>query len=204
MYESFIKRLLSIIISLSGLLFLLPLMILVALIIKLDSKGKVIFKQMRLGRNQKEFTVYKFRTMVENAIQIGGVGSYDGDPRITRVGAFLRKTSLDEIPQLINILKGEMCIIGPRPILLEEFEPYKTNKNYAKRYSVRPGLFCTVDVEYRANATRELQFEMDEQYVDNLSYKLDINVFFKTFITVIKRKNVYKVQEDVPSKTKNE
>jgi lipopolysaccharide/colanic/teichoic acid biosynthesis glycosyltransferase len=200
MYKGYIKRLLSIIISLLGLLFLFPLIIIICFIIKIDSNGDVIFKQKRLGRNQREFTVYKFRTMVENAYQIAGTNSYDGDPRITRVGAFLRKTSLDEIPQLINILKGEMSIIGPRPILMEEFKPYKLNKNYVKRYSVRPGLFCTVDVEYRATASRELQFEMDEKYVDNLSFKLDIIVFFRTFITVIKRKNIYKVEEDVTSK----
>jgi lipopolysaccharide/colanic/teichoic acid biosynthesis glycosyltransferase len=196
MYKGFVKRLLSIIISLSGLILLLPLIIVIAFIIKVDSKGNVIFKQKRLGRNYKEFTVYKFRTMVENAYQIGGIALHEGDPRITKVGTFLRKTSLDEVPQFINILKGDMCIIGPRPILKEEFEPYKSNKLYAKRFSIRPGLFCTVDVAYRASASRELQFEMDEQYVNNMSFKLDIDVFFKTFVTVIKRKNVYKEQDE--------
>jgi lipopolysaccharide/colanic/teichoic acid biosynthesis glycosyltransferase len=192
MYKKFIKRFLSIVISLMGLIILFPLIIIIAVIIKLDSSGNVIFRQRRLGRNQKEFTVYKFRTMIENAYQIGGSNSYESDPRITRVGSILRKTSLDEIPQLINILKGEMSIIGPRPILKKEFEPYKTNEMYAERYQVLPGLFCTVDIDYRATASRDLQFEMDYQYVNTMSIWLDIKIFFYTFITVIKRKNVYK------------
>lgn len=192
MYKICIKRLLSIIISICGILVLLPLMILIMIVIKVDSEGKAIFKQQRLGIHQKEFTVYKFRTMVENAYQIGGATSYDGDPRITNVGALLRKTSLDEIPQLINIFKGEMCIVGPRPILKEEFNNYKANILYAKRYDVRPGLFCTVDVDYRATATREVQLEMDAKYVDDISLKLDIAVFFKTFINVLNQKNIYK------------
>ena len=197
MYKKYIKRLMSIIISLFGLVVLFPLVVTILVIIKVDSKGKAIFCQKRLGKNQVEFTVYKFRTMVINAYEIGGASSYNGDPRITRVGSFLRKTSLDEIPQLINILKGEMCIIGPRPILREEFEPYESNVLYAKRYDVRPGLFCTVDMDYRANATRELQFEMDAHYVNNISFKLDIIVFFKTFFTVLSQKNVYKKEERV-------
>ncbi|MEA5093484.1 MAG: sugar transferase [Sedimentibacter saalensis] len=196
MYKKCIKRLLSIIISFFGLVLLFPFMIILAVFIRLDSKGEAIFKQKRLGRKQKEFTIYKFRTMVENAYKIGGANSYEGDPRITKVGALLRKTSLDEIPQLINIFKGEMSIIGPRPILKEEFEPYKSNAYYSKRYDVRPGLFCTVDVDYRAVATRELQFEMDAEYVDNMSVKLDVDLFLKTFITVIQRKNVYRQEEE--------
>jgi lipopolysaccharide/colanic/teichoic acid biosynthesis glycosyltransferase len=196
MYKKYFKRLLSILVSLCGLIILFPLMILIAIIIKLDSSGKALYKQRRLGKNQEIFTVYKFRTMVVDAYQIGGANSYDGDPRITRVGAILRKTSLDELPQLINILKGEMSIIGPRPILQEEFEPYKTNKIFTKRYLLRPGLFCTVDVDYRAIASREMQFQMDADYFDNMSFKLDVVIFLKTFISVIKRKNVYKSIED--------
>lgn len=192
MYRKYGKRLLSIIISFCGLTLLFPWMVIIAVAIRVDSKGNAIFKQTRLGRNQKQFTVYKFRTMVENAYQIGGAISFEGDPRITKVGAFLRKTSLDEIPQLVNILKGEMCIIGPRPILQDEFEPYNSNTLYVQRYDVRPGLFCTVDVKYRAIASRELQLEMDVQYVNNMSLKLDIMIFFKTFLTVLKQKNVYK------------
>lgn len=195
MYKKLFKRLMSFILSFIGLTVLLPFMIIISLIVRLDSKGKAIFKQKRLGKNQREFTIYKFRTMIEDAYQIGGANSYEGDPRITKVGAFLRKTSLDEIPQIINVIKGEMSLIGPRPILKEEFEPYKSNKNYAKRYDVRPGMFCTVDVDYRAVATRELQFEMDVEYVEKMSIKLDMVVFFKILITVMKRKNIYSQEE---------
>jgi lipopolysaccharide/colanic/teichoic acid biosynthesis glycosyltransferase len=192
MYKQYIKRLISVIISAFGLVILFPLMLIITIIIRIESKGSPVFKQKRIGRNQIEFTIYKFRTMIDNAYFIGGASSYDGDPRITKVGAFLRKTSLDETLQLINILKGEMNIIGPRPILKEEFEPYKGNAIYIKRFDVSPGLFCTVDVIYRATASREIQFEMDAKYVDDCSLILDIEIFLKTLITVLKRKNVYK------------
>jgi lipopolysaccharide/colanic/teichoic acid biosynthesis glycosyltransferase len=192
MYKKYIKRLLDIIISLCGLVVLSPFMILIVILIRMDSKGNALFKQKRLGINQNEFTIYKFRTMVQNAYNVGGTNVYDGDPRITKVGNFLRKTSLDETPQLINIIKGEMSIIGPRPILKEEFKPFKSLGHSSRRYEVRPGLFCTVDVDYRATATREIQFDMDAKYVNDLNMKLDCLVFFKTLITVLKRKNVYK------------
>lgn len=198
MYRKYIKRFLSIIISLTGLVLLFPIMLIIAIAIKGEDNGSILFKQKRLGKDQKEFTIYKFRTMVENAYEIGGAISYDGDPRITKIGNILRKTSLDELPQLVNILKGEMAIIGPRPILKEEFGEFKWEASYCdykKRYDVLPGLFCTVDVDYRATASRELQFEMDRQYVKDMSLILDIKVFLKTFISVLKQKNVYKEKE---------
>ena len=177
-------------------------MIFIAFVIKVDSPGEAIFKQKRLGVSQQEFIIYKFRTMVKNPYQIGGITSYEGDPRITRIGAFLRKTSLDETPQLINILKGDMSIIGPRPILKEEFDPFKSDQFFSKRYDVRPGLFCTVDIEHRATAPREMQFEMDARYVDGISLLLDVQVFFKTFFTVIKQKNVYNCDAEASSRKK--
>ena len=140
------------------------------------------------------FTVYKFRTMCDHAFEIGGVASSEGDSRITKVGKFLRKTSLDEIPQMINIIKGEMAIIGPRPILPFEFEEYKENARYAHRYDAKPGMFCTVDIDLRATATREQQFEMDADYVDKMSFGLDFRVFFGIIKTVVLGKNVYKEQ----------
>lgn len=191
MYTKYLKRILDIIISLTGLITLFPLMLIIALVIKLDGTGPVIFKQKRLGFQQREFIIYKLRTMITNAYEFGGATTYKGDPRITRIGALLRKTSLDEIPQLINILKGDMSIIGPRPILKEEFEPYRDNKHYATRYNVYPGLFCTVDIEHRANASRELQFEMDAKYIEDLSMQLDFLVFSRTLLTVLKQKNIY-------------
>ena len=192
LYRKVFKRVLSVIIAFCGIVILFPLMILIGLIIKIADKGEVLFKQERLGKNQEIFTIYKFRTMVENAYDIGGTHTYEGDFRITPVGTFLRKTSLDELPQLFNILRNDMTIIGPRPILPEEFGSFVDNYTYGRRFDVLPGMFCTVDCEYRATASRETQFEMDVDYIDNISAKLDFNIFFKILIAVIKRKNVYK------------
>ena len=108
------------------------------------------------------------------------------------MGAFLRRTSLDELPQIFNILNGTMAIIGPRPILGFEFEPYKNNARFCKRYDVLPGMFCTVDLNLRATADRETQFEMDAEYVDKMSLQLDVETFFGVISTVFFGKNVYK------------
>ena len=169
-------------------------MIIIAIIIKCDSTGPALFKQKRLGKNMKPFTVYKFRTMCDHAFEKGGVASSEHDMRITKVGKILRKTSLDELPQMFNIIKGEMAIIGPRPILPFEFEEYKANERYAHRYDAKPGMFCIVDLDLRATATREQQFEMYAEYVDNISLKLDFKIFFGIIKTVVLGKNVYKEQ----------
>ena len=192
MYRTFGKRLIGITISFLGFLVLCVPMIIIAIIVKFSSKGPIIFKQKRLGKNQKVFTVYKFRTMVDHAYEMGGVATRSNDSRITKVGSFLRRTSLDELPQLINILKGDMSIIGPRPILPEEFEPYKENELYCRRYDIRPGLFCTVDIDYRAGSDRDLQFSMDADYVAHMTLKLDVKTFFKIIVPVLTGKNVYK------------
>lgn len=167
-------------------------MIIIAIIIKCDSKGPALFKQIRMGKNMKPFTCYKFRTMCQGAFEKGGIASSESDSRITKVGAILRRTSLDELPQMFNILNGTMAIIGPRPILDFEFAPYKNNKRYVHRYDVLPGMFCTVDLDLRATADRETQFEMDAQYVDGMSLLLDIKTFFGIISTVVLGKNVYK------------
>ena len=194
MYRFFFKRFIGCTLAVIGLIVCCIPMLIIAIVIRCESKGSALFKQQRLGRNQKVFTVYKFRTMCDHAFEIGGVASSEGDSRITKVGKFLRKTSLDEIPQMINIIKGEMAIIGPRPILPFEFEEYKENARYAHRYDAKPGMFCTVDIDLRATATREQQFEMDADYVDKMSFGLDFRVFFGIIKTVVLGKNVYKEQ----------
>lgn len=194
MYRHFFKRIIDCSLSILGLIVSCIPMIIIAIAIKLDSKGPALFKQKRLGKNKKVFTVYKFRTMCDHAFEKGGVASSESDSRITKVGKFLRKTSLDEFPQMFNILKGEMAIIGPRPILPFEFEGYKGNARYAHRYDAKPGMFCTVDIDLRATATREQQFEMDAEYVDKMSFGLDFKVFFGIIKTVVLGKNVYKEQ----------
>lgn len=194
MYRHFFKAFIDITLSVLGLIILAIPMLIIAIIIKCDSPGPALFKQKRLGKNQKVFTVYKFRTMCDHAFEIGGVASSEHDARITKIGKILRKTSLDEIPQMLNIIKGEMAIIGPRPVLDFEFEEYKDNDRYAHRYDAKPGMFCTVDIDLRATATREQQFEMDAEYVDKMSFGLDFKVFFGIIKTVVLGKNVYKEQ----------
>lgn len=194
MYRHFFKAVIDVFLSICGIIVLAIPMIIIAIAIKAESKGPALFKQRRLGKGQKEFTVYKFRTMCDHAFEKGGVASSESDNRITKVGKFLRKTSLDEFPQMFNILKGEMAIIGPRPILAFEFDEYKDNERYAHRYDAKPGMFCTVDIDLRATATREQQFEMDAEYVDKMSFGLDFKVFFGIIKTVVLGKNVYKEQ----------
>ena len=192
MYRLFGKRAIGVSLSLCGLIVCCIPMLIFALVIKLTSNGPAIFKQERLGKDQKVVTVYRFRTMVNHAYEMGGVAKRSDDARITKIGAFLRRTSLDELPQMFNILKGNMAIIGPRPILPVEFEPYKENKRYCHRYDILPGMFCTVDVEYRSSSDRDLQFTMDADYADRMSLKLDAKTLFSIIIPVVTGKNVYK------------
>ena len=192
MYRNFFKRLISVTLAVCGLIVCAIPMIVIAILIKCDSKGPALFKQVRLGKGQKPFTCYKFRTMCQGAFEKGGIASSDSDSRITKIGAILRRTSLDELPQMFNILNGTMAIIGPRPILDFEFEEYKDNARYAHRYDALPGMFCTVDLDLRATADRETQFSMDADYVDNMSLALDVKTFFGIISTVVLGKNVYK------------
>ena len=191
MYKAFWKRFIDTTLAIIGLIVLCIPMVVIAIWVKLDSKGPALFKQVRLGKCMKPFTVYKFRTMCNHAYEMGGIAKSSNDSRITKVGAFLRRTSLDELPQMFNIINGTMAIIGPRPILDWEFEPYKENNEYCKRYNVRAGMFCTVDVDYRASADRDLQFKMDAEYADNVSFALDVKTFFSIIKTVVKGDNVY-------------
>ncbi len=204
MYKAVLKRVIGSILAFCGIFVLGIPMIVIAIAIKADSQGPVIFRQQRLGKKQKVFTIYKFRTMVDRAYEIGGIANRSDDPRITKVGAFLRRTSLDELPQLFNILKGEMAIIGPRPILPVEFEEYADNAQYCKRYDVLPGLFCTVDIDYRASSTRELQFEMDAEYINAMSFANDVKYFFQIIKTVVTGKNVYREEVDEASENKEQ
>ena len=191
MYKHFGKRIIDFIISFCGIAVLFIPMGIIAVIIKLDSPGPAIFKQKRTGIKQKIFTVYKFRTMCDHAYEKGGIATSETDSRITKVGKVLRRTSLDELPQLFKIISGQMSIIGPRPILDWEFTQNNNKPEYIKRFDVRPGLFCTVDVEHR-NADRDLQVQMDAEYSDNCSFALDVKTFFKVIKTVITGKGVYK------------
>lgn len=191
MYRMFFKRAIDTVLAFFGILvFFIP-MVVIGITIKIDSKGPIFFEQIRLGKGKKPFKVIKFRTMCDHAYEKGGIAKSSSDPRITKVGAFLRRTSLDEIPQFFNIVSGRMAIIGPRPILDWEFEEYSGNPRYHRRYDVLPGMFCTVDLKFRANADRDLQFSMDADYVDEMNFKTDFKVFFGIIRTVLSGKNVY-------------
>lgn len=199
MYIHFFKRIIACTMAVFGLIVCCIPMIFIAIAIKVESKGPVFFRQERLGKGMKPFKIFKFRTMCDHAYEIGGIATSESDSRITKVGVFLRRHSLDELPQMFNILNGTMAIIGPRPILGFEFEPYKDNARFCKRYDVLPGMFCTVDVINRA-AYREEQMEYDAQYVDNMSFALDVKTFFGVIAPVLTGRGVYKDEHDKADK----
>lgn len=200
MYKHFIKRLIDTVLSICGLIVCCIPMLIIAIAIKLDSKGPVFFKQVRLGKGMKPFTIYKFRTMCDHAYEMGGIATSSNDSRITKVGAFLRRTSLDELPQMFNILNGTMAIIGPRPVLDWEFEEWKDkDARYIRRYDTKPGMFCTVDIVDRA-AERDLQFEMDADYVENISFAQDVKTFVGIFAPVLTGRGVYKDENTTAKK----
>lgn len=192
-----IKRVIDVILASVALILLSPLFAIIAIAIKIDSKGPVFFAHKRIGKNGKIIKLYKFRSMVINAEEL--IKSFTpeqmreykenykltNDPRITKVGKFLRKTSLDELPQLINIINGDLSIIGPRPVVADELEKYGVNKD--KFLSVTPGLTGNWAANGRSNTTYEQRMEMELYYIDNLSLKMDIKVFFKTILLVLKK-----------------
>ena len=192
-----IKRVIDVILASVALILLSPLFAIIAIAIKIDSKGPVFFAHKRIGKNGKIIKLYKFRSMVINAEEL--IKSFTpeqmreykenykltNDPRITKVGKFLRKTSLDELPQLINIINGDLSIIGPRPLVADELEKYGVNKD--KFLSVTPGLTGYWAANGRSNNTYEQRMEMELYYIDNLSLKMDIKVFFKTILSVLKK-----------------
>lgn len=190
-----VKRLLDIVFSLIGLIILSPIMLIVAIAIKIESRGPVIFKQDRLGLNGKVFKIYKFRSMYVGA-EKKGVYETKGDPRVTKVGRFIRKTSIDELPQFINIIKGDMSIIGPRPTLTYHPWPFEEyTEIQKKRFSVRPGVTGWAQVNGRKELPWEKRIEYDIEYVENLSFLFDLKIFFKTIIKVLSMKDNVNTRE---------
>ncbi|MEI2436126.1 sugar transferase [Priestia megaterium] len=201
MYAKFIKRTVDVIFS----LLLLPIVLFVVLIfgvfIKIEDKGPIFYLGKRLGKNQKIFKMYKLRSMKMDAPDIrnvdGSTFNSDSDPRLTSVGKFLRKTSLDEIPQIINVFKGDMSFIGPRPDLPEAVEFYSETDIH--KLDVSPGITGYNQAYYRNSNTQKEKFENDVFYVKNLSWKLDLKIFFKTVMSVALRKNINLTDKDVQS-----
>lgn len=181
-----IKRILDFVFALILLIVLSPIMLLAAIAIKLDSSGPVLFKQKRPGKDAKIFTIYKFRTMKVETEKNGKPLS--DSERMTRVGAFLRKTSIDELPQLINILKGEMSFIGPRPLLVE-YLPYYTKEEY-KRHNVMPGITGWAQINGRNAISWEKKFELDLEYVRKISFIFDMKIIILTIIKIIRKSDI--------------
>lgn len=192
-----VKRTADVMLSSIAMVTLLPVFAVIALAIKLESKGPVFFKHTRIGKDGKIIKLYKFRSMVDNAEDLikkftpEQMKEYQenyklkDDPRITKVGKFLRKTSLDELPQLINIIKGDLSIIGPRPVVSEELKKYGVNTE--KFLSVTPGLTGYWAANGRSCINYDQRMQMELFYIDNLSFKMDMKVFFKTIEAVAKR-----------------
>lgn len=190
MYK-YIKRIFDFLISLTALLIIWPLLLIVAVLIKIDSEGPVIFKQKRLGLDGKKFEIYKFRSMCVGAEQTGsGVYSGKGDMRVTKVGRIIRATSLDELPQLVNILKGEMSFVGPRPPLTYHpwpIEEYTEAQHHM--FDVRPGITGWAQVNGRKDVEWHHRIELSCWYVENMSLWLDIKIMFMTVFKVIKNED---------------
>ena len=188
MYKG-VKRALDVTFSLIGTAVSSPILLAVAAAVKLDSKGPVIFKQERLGKDGKVFEMYKFRSMCVGAEHMGtGQYSYKGDSRVTRVGKIIRATSLDELPQFINILKGDMSFIGPRPLLPEYLPLYSAEQ--ARRHDVRPGITGWAQVNGRNSIGWDRKFELDVWYVDHLSLLLDARIILLTLAKVVQRQGI--------------
>ncbi|PAF37228.1 multidrug MFS transporter [Terribacillus saccharophilus] len=200
-YYLFTKRTMDIVLSSFGIILLLPIFILIALLIKIeDKRGSIFFCQVRVGKDGQTFQMYKFRSMVSNAEDLleklvkqneasGPLFKMKEDPRVTRIGKILRKTSLDELPQLFNVLKGEMSLVGPRPALPREVDTYSLFER--ERLKVVPGLTCYWQVKGRSDLTFEQQVLLDLKYINDRNMFLDIKLVLKTVIVLFKSKGAY-------------
>lgn len=196
-FYKFLKRCFDLLGAIIGLILLSPVILIVAILVRIDSPGPIVFGHERVGRNNKRIKVYKFRSMYQNSQEIFENFTeeqkreyyinfkLDNDPRITKIGAFLRKTSLDELPQLINIIKGDMSIVGPRPIVEKEIEKY--GPYFQKFVSVTPGLTGYWQANGRSDTTYAERVQMDMYYIDNRSFVMDIKIILKTIISVVRK-----------------
>jgi exopolysaccharide biosynthesis polyprenyl glycosylphosphotransferase len=190
------KRLLDIVISSAALILLAPLFLVTSALIRLTSRGPALFVQKRLGLNKRIIGVYKFRTMVQDAEKkqaelehlnevSGPVFKIKNDPRITPIGRFLRKTSIDELPQLFNVLKGDMSLVGPRPLPIRDYQGF--NKDWQRRrFSIRPGITCLWQINGRSSVQFERWMELDMEYIDRWSVWLDMKILIRTIPAVLR------------------
>lgn len=193
MYKNFFKRLVDIVLSLIATPFVLLVIVIMAPFIYFEDKGPVFYNATRRGKNGKTFKMFKLRSMYVNAPDLknpdGSTFNSDKDPRVTKIGRFMRKTSVDELPQILNVLIGDMSFIGPRPTLA--VTPYEELPELRKkRLTVRPGITGYAQAYYRNSITQDEKFKHDCYYVDNVSFLLDIKILFKTVFSVLKRENI--------------
>ena len=196
MYAKYIKRILDLILSLMALILLMRLMLIIGILVAINLGNPIIFKQKRPGKDEKIFTLYKFRTMTDEKDEKGKL--LPDSQRLTKFGKFLRSTSLDELPELINILKGDMSIVGPRPLLVEYLKLY--NEEQKHRHDVRPGLTGLAQTSGRNAITWEEKFEKDIEYVHNISFIGDVKIIIKTAIKVFKREGISGTNSDTMQK----
>ena len=193
MYSKRIKRVFDLIIGLLALPFVLFVTLIMAPIIYLNDKGPIFYNASRIGKNGKPFKMYKFRSMMVNAPDIrnedGSTYNGDDDPRVTKIGRFMRKTSIDELPQFFNVLLGDMSLIGPRPDPLDDMDIYTEYQK--KKLAVRPGITGYNQAYYRNSVEQNEKFEHDVYYAENISFVLDVKIFFKTIATVLTHDSVY-------------
>lgn len=204
----FFKRLFDIIVSLIALPFVMIIIVIVAPFIYLTDRGPVFYNAPRLGKKGNIFTMYKLRSMKVNAPNLknadGSTYNGENDPRVTKVGRFIRKTSIDELPQFFNVLKGDLSLIGPRAHLITNYQGYdKLDDRRKRRLDVRPGITGYSQAYFRNSITSEEKIENDVYYVDNISFLLDVKIFFKTIVTVLKRENVFVTPNVMDGKVSN-
>lgn len=193
MYKNFFKRLIDLILALLALPFWLIILAIIGPIIYFQDKGSIFYNAPRLGKDGKVFKMYKFRSMKMNAPDLrnedGSTFNAEDDPRLTKIGKFIRKTSLDETPQILNVIKGDMSIIGPRPDLPEHRELYEGNEE--RKLEVRPGITGYNQAYFRNTVPWKDRIQNDIYYIDHLSLWLDIKIFIKTVLSVLKREDVF-------------
>jgi lipopolysaccharide/colanic/teichoic acid biosynthesis glycosyltransferase len=199
--SNIVKRLMDLVFSVIVLILLLPLFILIALMIKIDSTGPVLFKQKRLTKNGKVFQIYKFRSMIIDAENTGsGLFNFENDKRVTRIGKIIRKTSLDELPQIFNVLKGDMSLVGPRPSVLNEIGDYNDlNEKYRKRYNMKGGITGLAQISGRNELPWSIKINYDNEYIDlfkKYGIFIDIKILFMTVISVFNSKDIYEVKNE--------
>ena len=186
MYKNYFKRILDIVISLAGLVFSLPILLIMAILLKLTGHRKIFFIQKRVGWNERLFSLYKICTMTEEKDEQGKL--LPDEKRLTSLGKFIRKTSLDELPQMLNVLKGDMSLIGPRPLLIEYLPLYSEEQK--KRHHIRPGITGWAQVNGRNAIDWKTKFELDVWYVNHCSLLLDLRIIFKTIAKIFLSKDI--------------